>query len=166
MCNWRGFGMVGKAASRKSPPPPMLTCSPAGQHILSNSVGLTGRTQPYCPPTALTLALIWAAGVGVSLVVVLGGGGEDRQAFSVESHFPVVSSSCVFQVLSLQMRVFFLKGEEKALNISTCGTSVTWLFPFQTLDLCLPATTQEEEGVGGRKMWSEWKCWGWRRRLR
>lgn len=40
-------------------------------------------------------------------MVVLGGGGEDRQAFSVESHFPVVSSSCVFQVLSLQMRVFF-----------------------------------------------------------
>lgn len=57
-------------------------------------------------------------------MVVPGGGGEDRQAFSVESHFPVVSSSCVFQVLSLQMRVFS-KGEEKALNISTCGTSVT-----------------------------------------
>lgn len=46
-------------------------------------------------------------------MVVVGGGGEDRQAFSVESHFPVVSSSCVFQVLSLQMRVFFLKERKR-----------------------------------------------------
>lgn len=77
-----------------------------------------------------------------------GGGGGDRQTFSVESHFPVVSSFCVFQVLAAN-EFFFFKGEEKALNISTCGTSVTWLFPFQTLDLCLPATTQDARSRGG-----------------
>lgn len=60
----------------------------------------------------------------------------------------MVSSFCVFQVLTAN-EFFFFKGEEKALNISTCGTSVTWLFPFQTLDLCLPATTQDAGSRGG-----------------
>ncbi len=49
-------------------------------------------------------------------------GGGDGQTFSVESHFPAVSPSCVFQVLSLQKSE---KKEEKALNINICGTPVT-----------------------------------------
>lgn len=31
-------------------PPSVLTCSPAGQHILSTSVGLAGQTEPFCTP--------------------------------------------------------------------------------------------------------------------
>lgn len=125
----------------------MLTCSPAGQHILSTSVGLAGQTEPFCPPPPTLTILIWAAGVGASLVAVLGGGGGDRQTFSVESHFPVVSSSVFFRCSHCKR----LKGEEKASNRSTCGTSVTWLFPFQTPDLCLPAKTQDAGSRGRRE---------------
>jgi len=52
------------------------------------------------------------------------GRGRGEQTFSVESHFPAVSPSCVFQVLSLSAKRVNKK-EEKALDINICGTLVT-----------------------------------------
>lgn len=117
-------GMVGKlhVGSFFSPPLSALTCSPAGQHILSTSVGLAGQAEPYLlsplptplpnlptpnflsiPPSLRLNRLIRSAGVGCLRCGCWWG---SAQTFSLESHFPVVSSppssSCVFQVLSLQ----------------------------------------------------------------
>lgn len=143
MCNWRGFRTVGKAACRKFFfPPSVLTCSPAGQHILSTSVGLAGQTEPFCPPS------FWSELQKQEPHLWLYWGWWGRQAdifswITLSSGFLL----CVFQVFSLQMT--FFKGEETVLNISTCGTAVTWLFPFQTLDLCLPAKTHDAGSRGG-----------------
>lgn len=139
--------MVGKAASRKFFPP-MLTCSPAGQHILSTSVGLTGQTQPYCPPTHPLWSELqeWESHLWRYWGVV----GKTGRHFQLNHTFQWFPPPVFFRCSHCKWGIFS-KGEEKALNISTCGTSVTWLFPFQTLDLCLPATTQEEEGSGGER---------------
>lgn len=74
MCKRRVEGVRdgGKAfACRKFFSPSVLTCSPAGQHILSTSVGLAGQAEPYLlsppfllAPSLLVHTLIWAAGVG------------------------------------------------------------------------------------------------------
>lgn len=98
----------GKAACRTFFSPSMLTCSPAGQHILSTSVGLAGQAEPYLLllffllslflPPSLPWLIHWSdsAGVGASDVV------EGGRHFHIGSHFPAVSPSCIFQVLSLR----------------------------------------------------------------
>lgn len=63
MCKRRVEGVRdgGKAfACRKFFSPSVLTCSPAGQHILSTSVGLAGQAEPYLlSPPSFSLPLSW-----------------------------------------------------------------------------------------------------------
>lgn len=80
-------------------PPSVLTCSPAGQHILSTSVGLAGQTEPFCPPQPFWSELQeWEP----HLWRYWGWWGRQADIFSwitLSSGFLL----CVFQVLSLQM---------------------------------------------------------------
>lgn len=142
MCKWRGSRMVGKAASRKSPPRvnaftgwtthSFHLCRPCG----SNATILP----PHPPPLLWSELQEWESNLW---------GWWGRQA----DIFSWITLSSGFLLLCFSGAhckwVFFLKGKEKVLNTSTCGTSVTWLFPFQTLDLCLPATTQDAGSRGG-----------------
>lgn len=114
-----GVRDCGKAACRKFFPPSVLTFSPAGQHILSTSVGLAGQAEPcllFYSPLSLSPFLTCRGG-SLRCAGFRGGarkrGKRDRQTFSVESHFPAVSPLCVFQVLSLQKIFFFFFEEEK-----------------------------------------------------
>ena len=149
MCKRRVEGVRdgGKAfACRKFFSPSVLTCSPAGQHILSTSVGLAGQAEPYLlspplpsrslSPGSYTDLSCW------SRVVAAVVGGKLGRHFQLNHTFQRFPPACVFQVLFLSFLRKSYK-EEKVLNINICGTPVTWVFPFQTLDLCLPAKTQD-----------------------
>lgn len=77
MCKRRVEGVRdgGKAfACRKFFSPSVLTCSPAGQHILSTSVGLAGQAEPYLlSPPSFSLPLSWF--IHWSELLESGGGG-------------------------------------------------------------------------------------------
>lgn len=84
MCKRRVEGVRdgGKAfACRKFFSPSVLTCSPAGQHILSTSVGLAGQAEPYLlSPSSFSLPLSWFIHWSELLESGGGGGGGGGEA--------------------------------------------------------------------------------------
>lgn len=157
----------GKAACRKFFPPSALTCSPAGQHILSTSVGLAGQTQPY---------LLFSLSLSVFLSPVntlicssgslrCGGGGGRRQAgrhFQLNHTFQRFPPPVFFRC-SYCKRVWKKRGKGIKYKHMWHTSNVTVSIPDTWLVCQLKHKTRDKEGGWEREMWSEWKCWGWRR---
>lgn len=133
-----GVRDCGKAACRKFFPPSVLTFSPAGQHILSTSVGLAGQAEPcllFYSPLSLSPFLTCRGG---SLRCAGFRGGREREERETGRHsqlnhtFQQFPPSVFFRCFHCKRFFFFSlkkkkkkkREEEKALNINICGAAV------------------------------------------